>query len=337
MPARRLAASSQLSGLVRVIKRQNDRVALLEDDGDRTKHALAQGRRVTSWLRSLRSPLAGLFGFAPRSDDGAKTDHEDERLARIAAIVLHPQPGERLRPVNGLLCVVIGCGTHGRNVAGELLRRGCFVRLYDALLVEHALASIRETLEQLVHAQLLLARDVQALLARCTAAPSLEDALERDPAHVGPTLVIEAVPDFVDVKKLVFCEVVDACTRGGIPPQDVLLCSNTLACPLAELAASLPPSYGGRLVGMRFLHPCWFVDAVDLYMIPVGPDPSAAALAAEQETAEAFARIVKILGLARAERDRSLTSEEATLSAVRQLVRVEADATTAFAEACIRV
>lgn len=339
---------------VRSIKQLNERIAWLERDGDdHAKHKVVQGRRTTSWLRSLKNPLRGLLGFAlARTNDEAgdatytpcpKQLIEDERLARIVALALHPQQGGRVKPANGLLCVVVGCGTHGRNIAGELLRRGCMVRLYDALsyLTEHALVSIRDTLEQLVQAHLLLPCDVESLLARCTAVPNLDAAVERDPAQVGPLVVVEATPDFLDVKRLVFDEVVGACAHRGVGPQEVLLCSNTLACTLAQLAERMPPAYAARLIGMRFLHPCWFVDMVDVYLAPFYPLASAAAdptaYGLHMETASATSRVVKVLELTMAGRDRMLGSEEASLCAVRQLMRVEADGVVVRGEQPFRI
>jgi hypothetical protein len=322
---------------VRYIKQLNERIAWLErDDADHAKHKVVQGRRTTSWLRSLKNPLRGLLGLARTTGvaDGTtcttctpcpKQLIEDERLARIVALALHPQQGERVKPATGMLCVVIGCGPHGRNIAGELLRRGCHVRLYDALvyLAEHALVSIRETLQQLVHAHMLLPCDVTSLLARCTTAPSLEAAVERDPAQVGPVLIVEAVPDFLDLKRLVFDEVVDACMRRGVCPQGLLLCSNTLACTVAQLAERMPPAYGARLIGMRFLHPCWFVDMVAVSLVP--PRPATDDFVAHTETAQTIAQVMCVLGLAAAVSDvgRLLSEEEAALYAVRQSMRVE--------------
>lgn len=321
---------------VRSIKQLNERIAWLErDDADHAKHKVVQGRRTTSWLRSLKNPLRGLLGFAlARTNDEAgdatytpcpKQLIEDERLARIVALALHPQQGERVKPATGMLCVVIGCGPHGRNIAGELLRRGCHVRLYDALayLAEHALASIRETLQQLVRVHLLLSCDVEALLARCSVFECLEAAVERDSSHMGPLLIVEAVPDFFDVKWLVLDELVDACVRSGVCPQDVLLCSNTLACGVAELATCVPSAYAARLLGMRFLHPCWFVDMVDVSLVP--PRPATDDFVAHTTTAQAIAHVMRVLGLAAAVPDtgRLLSEEEVALYAVRQSMRVE--------------
>ena len=324
----REAAAPLLCGMVRRIEWQNDCIASLERDDDCTKHTVAQRCRSTSWLRSFKSPLCGLLGFARASRTSrtsVRTRTEDERLARVAALALHPEQGGRVNPANGLLCVVVGCGAHGRNIAGELLRRGCTVRLHDALLylVQYALDSIRETLEELVHAHLLLPCDVETLLARCTAAPSLEAAMERDPTQTGPLLVIEAVPDFVDVKWLVFDEVVGACVRCGVRPHEVLLCTNTLSCALAPIAESMPTAYAARLIGMRFLHPCWFVDMVQLYLIRVDHSTDSVRTDAHMEAAKAAIRVVQVLGLKTAGKDRMLSPEEATLCAVRQLMRVE--------------
>ena len=330
------------------VHEQNDELASLERlESAPTTHRIGQRRRRTSWLRSFQNPLRGLLGFARTNgatDDATYTPCpkqviEDERLARVVALALHPQQGERVKPANGILCVVIGCGPHGRSVAGELLRRGCTVRLYDALpyLAECALASIRETLEQLVRVHLLLSCDVETLLARCTVSDCLEAAVVRDPSQVGPLLIVEAVPDFVDVKWLVFDEVVGACVRSGVRPQDVLLCSNTLACGVAELATCVPSAYAARLLGMRFLHPCWFVDMVDVSLVP--PRPATDDFVAHTEMAQAIAHVMRVLGLAAAVPDagRLLSEEEVALYAVRQSMRVEGVEGEEKVELCVEL
>ena len=52
-------------------------------------------------------------------------------MAILAAKHLHA-PQARLFVPNGILVIVVGCGRHGINIAGELLRRGCHVKLCDA-------------------------------------------------------------------------------------------------------------------------------------------------------------------------------------------------------------
>lgn len=300
---------------VSMIQQHIDTIASLESV-DTLHHELMYKKRKTSWLGSFRNPLHGIIGFA-RSIGTTNVSRgkliEDERLARVVAKVLHPQEKERFA-ANSLLCVIIGCGMHGRNVAGEMLRRGCIVRLYDASpqSIERARDHIRDTLDQFVRAGLLLCSDVEHLLHRCTAAPSLDAAVERDHSH-GLLLIIETVPDFIDIKRIVFNDTVEVCMRHDIRPQDVLLCTNTMTCSIQELAACIPTAYADRVFGLRFLHPCWFVDTVCI---------RTSELHLNTELIRVIANLTQVLGLHAATRDGVLTEEEISLYAVRQMMRI---------------
>ena len=44
----------------------------------------------------------------------------------------------------------------------------------------------------------------------------------------------------------------------------MLLCSNTMNLSLAEMTEDVCKEYRGCCLGMRFLHPVWFIDEVEL-------------------------------------------------------------------------
>ena len=87
-------------------------------------------QRPTSWLRAARNPVKSLVPGPPTGVVLQGSVEEDTRLARVVAAHTLPRQ-DRVLPPNNVLAVVVGCGYHGCNVAAELLRRGCTVRLVD--------------------------------------------------------------------------------------------------------------------------------------------------------------------------------------------------------------
>ena len=164
------------------------------------------------------------------------------------------EPHARVGVANDLVVTIIGCGAAGLVIAGELLRRGCTVRLYDAFQAMHANArgAVIAAMRQNVVEGLLLAEDVTALAARCKSPATMRDALD------GASLVVEAVSEDASVKRTLIAEVVATYEGLGVQPEDVLIGSNTLS-PVTMLGAAaegLAPAWAARLIGTRFLYPC---------------------------------------------------------------------------------
>ena len=52
---------------------------------------------------------------------------------------------------------------------------------------------------------------------------------------------------------------------AGGPADQITLCSNTMALPMASIIEDIQAKeYRGSCIGMRFLHPVWFIDDVEI-------------------------------------------------------------------------
>lgn len=165
---------------------------------------------------------------------------------------------------------ILGAGTMGRGIAQSAAQAGFTVRLFD--VAPEVLAS--------GHAAALagIARfEAKGTLTK-EAAERARAALTRvdDPAAAveGAALVIEAVPESVEIKRTLFERV-----EPALHP-DAILASNTSSIPIARLAEGL--ARPGRFLGLHFFNP---VPLMKLLEIVVGPATEAAVV----EEARAFA------------------------------------------------
>ena len=79
-----------------------------------------------------------------------------------------------------MVVAVMGCGAVGLAITGELLRRGCSVRLYDTQpdVLRDELTQLTGLFHMHEKAGRLLAGDVEALMSRCLVAGTLADAID---------------------------------------------------------------------------------------------------------------------------------------------------------------
>jgi 3-hydroxybutyryl-CoA dehydrogenase len=137
---------------------------------------------------------------------------------------------------------VVGAGTMGRGIAQVGAQTGFRVRLTDVdrAALDAAMVRIREGLERAVERGKLEAAARDAALARLAAEPDLAAAT------AGADLVIEAVPERLDLKREILGKVAAAAPGA-------LLASNTSSLSIADIASGLPdPS---RVIGMHFFNP----------------------------------------------------------------------------------
>src|SRR5581483_10560325 len=162
---------------------------------------------------------------------------------------------------------VLGAGDMGHGIAELAAMRGFDVRLRDVApdALERAKGAIRASLDKLVARSRLTREAADAAMARIRTTTDLVEA-------VGPAdLIIEAVPERLDLKQRVFVEAENAASPRAV------FATNTSAMRIREVGASLrDPS---RLVGMHFFNPVLLMDLVEL--IP-GPATSPEALATAQ-------------------------------------------------------
>lgn len=157
---------------------------------------------------------------------------------------------------------VIGSGTMGSGIAQVALQSGRAVILYDiaAPVLEKARERIAAGLERAA-AKGRLPEGVESALSR------LETVTEL--AAVAPAgIVIEAVPEDLDLKRRLFSELDQICPPGAI------LATNTSSLPVTAIAAAT--ARPGRVVGMHFFNP---VPAMKLVEVISGAmtDPNVAA------------------------------------------------------------
>lgn len=138
---------------------------------------------------------------------------------------------------------VLGAGTMGRGIAHAALTGGFETRLYDTSPAQ--LETARQTIEQLIARGVERGRtpppEADAMRQRLRLVASVAAAVE------GAELVIEAVPEQIDLKLALFQEV------ERTAPRTAVLASNTSALSLTEMAAVLAAP--GRLGGMHFFNP----------------------------------------------------------------------------------
>jgi 3-hydroxybutyryl-CoA dehydrogenase len=145
--------------------------------------------------------------------------------------------------------VIIGGGTMGAGIAHVLLDIGTAVTVAESspARAETARANVRASLEKAA-ARDKLASTPEALLERL----AVVDDLGQVPP--GVPLVVEAVPEQIDLKREVLSTVAGICT-------DAVLASNTSSLSVTELAAALP---GARVLGMHFFNPVPVLKLVEL-------------------------------------------------------------------------
>ncbi|MDH3300408.1 MAG: 3-hydroxyacyl-CoA dehydrogenase family protein [Acidimicrobiia bacterium] len=145
--------------------------------------------------------------------------------------------------------LVVGGGTMGAGIAQNLLQIGCpvTVREASAEAAEAALGRVTDGLNRAHRKADDPASLVAADLARLDIVDTLPDA--------EPDLVIEAVPELVDLKARVLAELADHYPT-------TLLATNTSSLSITELATHV--SAPERFIGMHFFNPVPVSSLVEL-------------------------------------------------------------------------
>lgn len=147
---------------------------------------------------------------------------------------------------------VLGAGTMGHGIAHVAALAGFEVVMRD--LEEEFLAAamkkISANLEKGVARGKVTPEDRDAALARLSTSTSVRKACE------GAQLVIEAVPESIDLKREIFAAVVEAAPAGAI------LATNTSSLSIADIAESIPQPE--RVVGMHFFNPVHIMKLVEV-------------------------------------------------------------------------
>ncbi|MDP6538074.1 MAG: 3-hydroxyacyl-CoA dehydrogenase family protein [Planctomycetota bacterium] len=155
---------------------------------------------------------------------------------------------------------VIGAGTMGHGVAQVLAMCGIRTNLFDvdADVVERGLAKVAANLEKGVERGKVEAAVRDATLGRLEGRSELAAAVE------GVELVVEAVPERLELKRSIFGEL------GERLGPDVLLATNTSSLPVEAIAAAT--RHPERVVGMHFFNPVHIMKLVEVVEAPTSTE-----------------------------------------------------------------
>ena len=169
---------------------------------------------------------------------------------------------------------VLGSGVMGHGIAQVLAMSGYRVALRDIRqdLLDGAMEKISWSLGKMAERGKIAPGERDRALAR------IEPAVDLREAAGGADLVIEVVPEVMDVKRRVYAEL-DAVARPG-----AIYASNTSTLPITEIASAT--SRPDRFIGIHFFNPPQLMKLVEI--IP-GEGTSA-------ETLEATRKIVASIG-----------------------------------------
>lgn len=147
---------------------------------------------------------------------------------------------------------VLGAGTMGHGIAHVLATAGITTRLYDLMpgAVDRGLAAVRSNLDKGVQKGKISQADRDAAIARLSGTINMDEAIE------GVDLVIEAVPEKLELKQQIFSNIGEK-----LGPQ-VLLATNTSSLPIARIASVTP--HAERVIGMHFFNPVHIMKLIEV-------------------------------------------------------------------------
>lgn len=150
------------------------------------------------------------------------------------------------------VAAVIGAGTMGAGVAGELARAGIAVRLADLgePQLERGLGILAKAGRSLVDAGRISAKAAKEAERRVRTTTSVEEACD------GALLVVEAVSEDLKLKQQLFRRLEAAC------PRRALLASNTSGLSITKIGGALERP--ARVAGLHFWNPPHIVPLVEV-------------------------------------------------------------------------
>jgi len=147
--------------------------------------------------------------------------------------------------------LVVGAGTMGRGIAGVCALSGYDTWVFDA--DPDAQRAVRPAIEaswgRAIDKGKLTSSAAEAARHRLKVAERLRDASDVD-------FVIEAVPEALDLKRLVFSELDDLC------PDRTVFASNTSSLPIARIAHAT--GRRDRVIGIHFFNPVAVMPLVEV-------------------------------------------------------------------------
>lgn len=147
---------------------------------------------------------------------------------------------------------VLGSGVMGHGIAQVSAMAGYQVTLRDIeqSFLDKAMEKVRWSLNKMVEKQKLSQAKADEIFGRITPVVDLKTALS------GADLLIEAVPEDMNLKKKVYAEV------DSVSEQKTLYASNTSTLPITEMAALT--SRPDRFIGLHFFNPPQLMPLVEV-------------------------------------------------------------------------
>lgn len=173
-----------------------------------------------------------------------------------------------LSEYDSMQVAVLGAGSMGHGIAQVSAMAGHDVVLRDIEddLVAEGIDGIRQNLAEGVERDKVTDAEMEATLDRISGTTELGDAVS------DADLVVEAVPEDMDLKQNIFQDV------EASAPDDALIASNTSSLSVTEMASVL--EHPDRTVGLHFFNPPHIMDLVEI-------------VAAEQTSDETEARAIE--------------------------------------------
>lgn len=147
---------------------------------------------------------------------------------------------------------VLGAGTMGHGIAQSLAQCGVEVCLFDiaAEPVDQGLAQIAKNLEKGVDRGKVSPEDRDGTLARLRGSSDLQEAIS------GAQIVVEAVPEKLELKRKIFGEL--SRSLGA----EALLATNTSSLSIDQIAEAA--EHPERVLGMHFFNPVHIMKLVEV-------------------------------------------------------------------------
>lgn len=145
------------------------------------------------------------------------------------------------------IATVVGSGTMGPGIAATLARAGVTVRLYDISA---------EAIERAEAAYGVVQGVLAAVDSPSSPGGSVTFGTDLDASLEGTELIIEAVPERLDLKQKVLA---DLEARIG---DDVIIATNTSGIPITTMGETM--SRPGRLIGMHWSNPPHLIPMIEV-------------------------------------------------------------------------
>jgi len=147
---------------------------------------------------------------------------------------------------------VLGSGIMGHGIAQVSAMAGYNVVLRDIeqQFLDKAMEKIRWSLEKLVTKERISKQESESILSRIKTIVDLKEAVK------SADMVIEAVPEIMDLKKKVYAEL------DQVADQRIIFASNTSTLPITEIANTT--SRPDRFIGIHFFNPPQLMKLVEV-------------------------------------------------------------------------